>query len=442
MTYVIIHLSSLSLSLSQCYTVALSAGNISFMDEKEITFVKKMALAIDISHEKTSGALKSVRWSDLPMDILMLVTQHLNLADHVRISITCKSWQRTAPSFLSSKSPALLFIENQSSNFFDPLSKKICVTYIPELLDATFHYSKDGWLLLSQNDNQFQFFFFNPFTNEKINLPKTNQSSLTNCGGSGKLEAVFASFSAPPTSQDCMVLLILAMTSHHPNRLPYTVHTCSHGNSNLEWSRFSRRSDVDIFEDPFGLQPTYYKNTLYFGGAFYHLNKSGTLAITGFFKNSTAKSIDLVKKPTGLRPLSKHDDCYLVESQGEILSIFCQDNQTQVFRLDRSALFRSQPVEKWIKVRSLGDKILFLGQTTSLSTVVRGKEGKIFFSAFQRGCNDPVFYSFQTKEFNGEFSSCEEHAKQIWVDPNFVFKARREEKSFNFSWLFGKAKCN
>ncbi|KAJ8636109.1 hypothetical protein MRB53_010376 [Persea americana] len=88
-------------------------GNISFMDEKEITFVKKMALAIDISHEKTSGALKSVRWSDLPMDILMLVTQHLNLADHVRISITCKSWQRTAPSFLSSKSPALLFIENQ-----------------------------------------------------------------------------------------------------------------------------------------------------------------------------------------------------------------------------------------------------------------------------------------------------------------------------------------
>ncbi|XXG53715.1 hypothetical protein AAC387_Pa03g1771 [Persea americana] len=72
------------------------------------------------------------------------------------------------------------------------------------------------------------------------------------------------------------------------------------------------------------------------------------------------------------------------------------DNQTQVFRLDRSALFRSQPVEKWIK----------------------------------------------TKEFNGEFSSSEEHAKQIWVDPNFVFKARREEKSFNFSWLFGKAKCN
>ncbi|RWR72389.1 hypothetical protein CKAN_00060700 [Cinnamomum micranthum f. kanehirae] len=102
----------------------MAGGNIFFMDDKEIIIVEKKTLAQDTWRKRTHGVLKNVQWSDLPMDLLMLVTERLTPADHVRMSITCKSWQCTAPSILFSKIPVLLFIKNHTSNFFDPSSKK------------------------------------------------------------------------------------------------------------------------------------------------------------------------------------------------------------------------------------------------------------------------------------------------------------------------------
>ncbi|RWR72478.1 F-box/kelch-repeat-like protein [Cinnamomum micranthum f. kanehirae] len=341
-------------------------GNILFMDDKEIASVKKMTLTQETSHETTSGALRNVLWSDLPRDLLVLVTQRLTLADHVRISTTCKSWQWTAPSFLSSKRPILLFIENQSSNFYDPFSRKICVTYIPELLDATYHYSKDGWLLLSQQNNLSQVFFLNPFTNEKITLTHLNLSNLICPSGSKNIGPFTVSFSAPPTSQDCIIFLVLTETFPNIPKRTTRVFTFSLRDETVERSMFTLTNHLHS-------RPTTCKNTLYFHRAFYYLNTRGTLAVTKFPSPTKTKVTTYVVKPTGIS-LRKYDYCYLVESQGEILSIFKHGKQIQVFQLDRPAVFEGTSTEKWIEVESLGDTMLFLDWTTSLCTVVRGKK--------------------------------------------------------------------
>ena len=334
----------------------------------------------------------------------MLVTQRLTPTDHVRMSITCKSWQCTAPSLLFSKTPVLLFIENHSSNFFDPSSKRKYVTYIPELLDATFHYSKGGWLLLSRNNNQSQFFFFNPFTNEKINLPNFYPTTSYRYGC--KPGAFVVSFSSPPTSQDCVVFLISAMTFHsiHTKTSRYfcQYHTCSHRDTTWEWKR-NGKTYSDIFKDLFQCQPACYKNHLYVNGLFFYLNTEGTLAIINLSKTIWTQTIERPR----LMASCEHDDCYLVESQGEILSIFCCGNQTRVFQLDRGVAFKDLLVEKWIELESLQDNMLFLDRLISLSTVVRGMGNMIFFPKIERGCN-----------------YLEEPARRIWIDLNFALKTK------------------
>ena len=369
--------------------------------------MEKRILTRDTDRRKASGVLKNVQWSDFPMDLLMLVVERLTPADHVRMSTTCKSWQVAAPSFLFSKTPVLLFIENHTSNFFDPLSKKKWATCIPELLDATFHYSKGGWLLLSLNNIQSQFFFFNPFTNEKINLPDFYPDTLYEPPYNAlcKPGAFVVTFSSPPTSEDCVIFHLSAMTYHSPHTHKthyfYVYHACSQ--KDTTWKRKLRgETDYDLFNDLFQTQPACYKNLQYFDGSFYYLNTGGTLAIIELTKKTSI--IQTVEKPRHLPP--KHDDCYLVESEGEVLSIFCYGNQTRrVFQVDQSVVYKSQHEHQWIEWKSLRDNNFFLDRLSSLSTVVRG-DNMIYFPTFQRGCNDLE----------------EEPERRIWIDPNFILK--------------------
>lgn len=371
--------------------------------------MEKRILTRDTDRRKASGVLKNVQWSDFPMDLLMLVAERLTPADHVRMSTTCKSWQCAAPSFLFSKTPILLFIENNKSYFFDPLSKMKWATCIPELLDATFHYSKGGWLLLSQKNNQSQFFFLNPFTNEKINLPNfyPNTSYKPPFNSFCKPGAFVVTFSSPPTSQDCVIFVISAMTFHNPQTHTtsyfYVYYECSHKDMAWEWKLRYETDGSDRFNDLLQTQPACYKNPLSFNGFFYYLNTRGALAIIKLTKKTTMTQT--VKKPRQMFPECEHYDCYLVESQGEILAIFCNGNKKiKIFQVDHSVVHNDCGKDKWIELKSLRDNLFFLDRLSSLSTVVKGGD-MIYFPKSQRGCND-----------------FEEPARRIWVDPNFILK--------------------
>lgn len=427
---------SLSLPLNVTSALFVIVGSLLFMDDKETSIVEKMTLAKD-TEQGTCSILENEKWSDLPIDVLMLVTQRLSLVDHLRMTATCKSWQRATRSTWSPQTPFLLFIEDRKAKFFDPLLKKVYVARIPELLDAKFHYSKDAWLLLSRKKLS-ELFFFNPLTNEKINLPNielffnylTDESINPNDRIFVKKGAFVLSFSSSPTSQDCVVFLILRETWNGSSYDRVTIYTYCH--SDRTWKRFRsipRGSTHDLFEELFEGQLAY-NSPVYLDGRLYYLSTKGTLGV--FYTNGTT----YVGYPTGL--CSGKHDCYLVESHGELLSVFCRRNKIHFFQFDLRKWI-------WIKMKSLEDNLLFLDRLTSLSmTAVGGQKNRIYFSAFKRCCNDPVFFSLQTKKFSREISKCKEHVRRIWVDPKGFELAYGTKSRENPLIVLGKAKdgCN
>ncbi|KDO87416.1 hypothetical protein CISIN_1g038784mg [Citrus sinensis] len=143
------------------------------------------------------------QWADLPSELLSLIAERLGVIDLFSFSIVCKGWNSAAstPSsqisaqIISSPNRALWFLlygKNSQCFLVSETDKKYKIS-IPEMNGAACIASKEGWLLLHRDDSPF---FFCPFSASKIDLPKFRKSEQCN---------VVATFSAPPTSEDCIV---------------------------------------------------------------------------------------------------------------------------------------------------------------------------------------------------------------------------------------------
>ncbi|KAL5976196.1 hypothetical protein ACLOJK_020526 [Asimina triloba] len=159
---------------------------------------------------------------DLPEEILHRIRSlHLpSLKDRIRFSAVSKELRSLAPPIWTPRSPWLLFTHKKDGTcyFFDPLAKSTYITNVPDFKDATFHHSKYGWVVASQNQDS-SWFFYNPFTNQRIDLPNLETA----------VQGV--SFSTPPTSRECVVFAIQSFSASHVN-----IYTCHP--SDERWATF------------------------------------------------------------------------------------------------------------------------------------------------------------------------------------------------------------
>ncbi|KAF8410732.1 hypothetical protein HHK36_003269 [Tetracentron sinense] len=361
-------------------------------DEKEMEDMK------DEGQEglvRVTAVVKERNWFDLPWDILTLIAGRLLLVDYMYFRSTCRTCRLVAPPIqwrtasvgleMESLSPWLMFLkkEDGNCNFIDPKHNDTYLMNISELFGATIRFSKGGWLLMSQGDHSM--FFFNPFTRSKIQLPDLHRECYIFSG---------ISFSSLPTSSDCVVFCISEMIAYF---------ICK---GDEDWNHFY--IDYKIFM-PYANNPVFYNE------AFYCLGEEGKV---GVFDLRNEFSWTVLAKPE--KPCTSIYHYYLAECDGELLSVFVgyMGNFVEVFRLNCSMM-------AWIKVKSLGNHMLFISHSSSISAVAKTPEmaNKIYFSKFRS--DSIVYYSLETGRFHSfgsehsmmNFYDLREHVYCGWIEP-------------------------
>ncbi|XP_077219393.1 uncharacterized protein LOC143853490 [Tasmannia lanceolata] len=176
-----------------------------------------------------NGGEEDRRWIDLPIEIGVLIAARLHLIEFHAFRSVCKQW-RLAASLNSSTLPQsfkpwILFYGEDKCFLYNIESPKSYFMQIPELIGADCIASEQGWLLVHLDE---RLFFFNIFSRAKINLPQIPDFKFSNH---------VATFSAPPTSKDCIVFV---------NRISPTTETieinmCRHGSR--DWETHTHISD-------------------------------------------------------------------------------------------------------------------------------------------------------------------------------------------------------
>ncbi|KAF3339299.1 F-box protein family-like protein [Carex littledalei] len=235
-------------------------------------------------------------WADMPNELVQLLLPYLYLVDYLRLPSICKAWNSLFNPIQDAKVyPWLMYpMDNNSClwRLFDPLFEKeyyIDMKWLGSSKDLTFHYSKDGWVLVSKEDNSL--FLINPLTRAIISLPHFDNFRYT-----------AISFSLAPTCLDCVVFVLLFTSIH-----VLEISTWSPGER--EWSKM-------IFNDQYHEYFHYVPCSPVFAhGEFYCYRLSGELSVYNP-KEKTLRTIE-IKAPLKMDLFtSKLMDCHLIESEG------------------------------------------------------------------------------------------------------------------------------
>ncbi|KAK2994921.1 hypothetical protein RJ640_004475 [Escallonia rubra] len=341
-------------------------------------------------------------WAVLPTDILNLIISRLYFpAEISRFHGVCTAWKSVpAPlvrsQWLMSKPPI-----GTRLNFFHPLYCKPYSMEIPELEFAKVRFSKDGWLLMSDGDINF---FYNPFTRAKVELPNLPQ------GYNGLFKNnrfKMMTFTAPPTSSDCAVFGVNSLFDE-----VICISTIVRGEGSWKICRF--QNNVPMFPSPC--------SPVICNGLLYCLGRDGKL---GVFDREEGKWTVLDKPEKA--PFNSVYENFLMECEGDIMSVFVGTEgfkrcaKVSVCRLDRLKM-------EWQEIKELGDKMLFLSDSTCLSATshIPGMENKIYFPVLPRlHGRYGVFYTLATgmhQTFGIDFWSTDlgdtrELLNCSWIEP-------------------------
>lgn len=339
-------------------------------------------------------------WSDVPADLLTLILSCLDIKGAKLFLSICKTWRSVFdPKYLSPlgfpvpQSQWLIHKKTDQTKckFFHPTYGFIYCIYILELRGAVIQHSKGGWLLMSQEENQV--FFFNPFSNAKIELPDLTYpfNAMT--------------FTSIPTSSDCMVV---AVVSNFDSDVCFS--TIRRGEK--DWN-------LQEFKNNLPITPSHC-NPIFHQEKFFWLGRKGNLGI--FDPNNDQWTV--LDDPQELDDYKY--ESYLVDCDGELISVFLSSmgSQISVFKLDESKM-------KWQEVKDLSDHMLFLSVRTSFSrkTVMDQMKNKIYFPRFHQEFPSKekycVFYSLDTckyETFGNGFSredlyDTSELMECSWIEP-------------------------
>ncbi|KAJ4701110.1 F-box protein [Melia azedarach] len=130
--------------------------------------------------EGQSSSSSSSSWSDLPEDIICLILNRLHYIDQIRFRAVCKGWRELADGRgvkSLDKLPWMMTIGDSINSYylFDPSEKRKYTIRNSMLNDARVLASKQGWVLFTEETiTTDALFFYTPFTDQIIRLPKLN----------------------------------------------------------------------------------------------------------------------------------------------------------------------------------------------------------------------------------------------------------------------------
>ncbi|KAH7527281.1 hypothetical protein ACOSP7_011226 [Xanthoceras sorbifolium] len=327
-----------------------------------------------------------VDWTELPPELIETISENLTIyCDYLRFQAVCRCFRSSVPktpSRLPPQLPWLMLPQSQQSHhsrraFFDLSANRVRFLHLPEASDHGKRRcgSSHGWLVIL--DETPNVLLLNPLTRAKIYLPPLftfpnvvsfnyfeigREYTLSFWRGSGggrfnrNLRQMRDSFikkivlsSSPGKGSDFIAVAILNQTGD----LAY----CRNGDQG--WS---------IIEGT----KSYCEDVIYNKGLFYAVDKGGAVAVCDVGAGDSA-TVSIIRTP----PQLGGDMQYLVSSGDELLLVtrflglefgFEPDHPQLIYRTIRFEVFRlnwSGP--QWERVRSLGDKVLFIGENSSLS---------------------------------------------------------------------------
>ncbi|KAI9384762.1 hypothetical protein POPTR_012G106800v4 [Populus trichocarpa] len=414
-------------------------------------------------------------WSDLPGDMVALIISRLRAPDCYCFVAVCKSWSSIPLPKFKKEFPTLVYLKSdgQLINFFSPL---LCCS-TPEIANSvykniitsdttkfssdiednehdqccqkgesdrshchepkTIRFAKHGWLLVSQGKHVV--FFLNPITNQRIDLPELPRSEVVFDG---------ISFSESPTSPNCTVLAIHVQT--------YWV-----------FPTFIRRGEDSWTSDPIYIESGFvpsYSSPVFHKGCFYFLGQTGCLAVfdpkideeeeeeeeeeeqeEDEEEEDEEEELDkwaVLDNPGNPCTSSPISDCYLVDCNGELMSVFVgyMGQWVRVYMLDPSIMV-------WKETKDLGDRVLFLsrigsGLTKTTDLQVPGLENRIYFPRFNKKDGTCAFYDLSAGKFH---TSCNNHGREdyygtttfsdcAWIEPSYRMLTDQE-----LDWLHKEA---
>ncbi|XP_057796988.1 F-box protein SKIP23-like [Salvia miltiorrhiza] len=347
----------------------------------------------------------TVDWSDLPPELLQTVATNLPaLADYIRFRAVCHNWQRAAPissPYIPREFPWLMLPLNRSSNrrgFFNPLTNNHHRLTLPEASHSRRRAgSSFGWLVLI--DESPSIFLINPLTRDRISLPPLSSfPNVTNFDfySIGREYTVRSpendlNFYSLKEMRDAFIKKVIL--SHSPYDNPnFFAFAILNRHENLAYCKNGHESWRIID----GAQ-TYSEDVIYFNGSFYAVDKFGSIAICELDGDSpVVKFINVEQQIDG-------DMKYLVDAMGDLLLVaryldfeieieyyveVCKTVKFRVFRFDWND-------HKWEDLASLDDKVLHLGENSSLALLAsdfRGCRGNmIYFTDDYSGTNADSF---------------------------------------------------
>ncbi|KAF8412286.1 hypothetical protein HHK36_000247 [Tetracentron sinense] len=305
-------------------------------------------------------------WSELPNDLLGLIAQRVLIyEDFVAFGGVCESWRSVAVKQNFTPSPQLPWLmlpeqKNCDTRTFFSLSKgMVHERRLPEVRGKRC-WGSQGWLITFSIDLNIS--LLNPFTRLQIQLPPHRTFKYH----FDIYEDVEEYNYTPAEIQE--LYIYKAIVSSSPSSTTDYVVMVIHGPKiQLAFARPGDEAWTTIEET----RPTRYYDVIYYKEKFYAVNSHGVVVVCDVQGPN----------PTELRIIAKMPDfdtkIYLVESAGALLVVsrYVDINivngvfiyQTTKFRVFKPDLSKSNG--EWLQLKNLGDRALFLGQSTSMSIV-------------------------------------------------------------------------
>ncbi|KAM0914730.1 hypothetical protein ACQ4PT_011311 [Festuca glaucescens] len=299
-------------------------------------------------------------WSGFLPELLRLICRRLPLADVPQFASVCKHWSSCAfPVYPADAAPVLLhtLVTGAGSvRFYHPNLHKMFVLATPRQTQGSRVFSADsnGCLMLRTPRKTVMF----------IDL-------LDDDAGP-------AVFETPPRENDEGFMCCAPSKKRGDGDRPYDRRIFAvyphMGRVRIQsWDRGSWKSFPSVggfFTMSFSCNPVVHK------GKLYCLGEEGDLGVYDPIKTKWG----VLPKPTGFGPCIPYINCYLVESQGELLAALTgSNNQTpiHVLRLNEKKM-------EWKRMESLGGRALFTGTTSSMSmaTPPQSMVNKVYLPRF------------------------------------------------------------
>ncbi|KAM7502036.1 hypothetical protein LguiB_000940 [Lonicera macranthoides] len=323
----------------------------------------------------------TVDWSELPPELLHTISTKLTiLLDYVRFRSVCVNWRFSAPktpAHLPCQLPWLMLPKSRTQNthrrgFYSLSDNKVYFLNLPEVSNRRRRCgSSHGWLVIL--DETPAVFLLNPLTRSKVHLPPL--SKFPNVTGFNFYD-VGREYSLRTPNGDFYTCSLKEMRDSFIKKLilsksprdesDYVAVAILNQTGDLAYCR--KGEDCWRFiEDA----QSYCEDVIYYKGLFYAVNKFGAIAVCDI--RGTLPKVSYINTPRQIGGdmqylVNYSDEVLLVTRYLELefdvdhyqLDIIYNTTEFQLFRLNLNG-------PKWEIMTSLNDKVLFVGENSSLA---------------------------------------------------------------------------